>query len=341
MIEKFISNLVSEAREQFSSAIDKKALENAKAKFLGKNGEVNKVFKGLSKIDTHRKRYTGELANQAKREIEILLSQRCKELDNARINDKLNNETIDVTLPGRGSSSGNTHPIMQTCERVELIFQSIGFTVLDGPEIENDWTNFTALNSPSEHPARSMHDTFYIDLNDAQGLPLLLRTHTSSMQVRYSRLHNPPIKIIAPGRTFRVDNDATHSPMFYQVEGLWIDKDVSFTDLKRVYTDFLCCFFEDNNLAVRFRPSFFPFTEPSAEVDVQFTSGPNQGRWLEISGAGQVHPKVLENFGLDPENYIGFAFGSGIDRLTMLRYGVNDLRHFYEGDIRFLSQFNQ
>ncbi|HTQ78201.1 MAG TPA: phenylalanine--tRNA ligase subunit alpha, partial [Burkholderiales bacterium] len=203
-----------------------------------------------------------------------------------------------------------------------------------------DWYNFTALNNPVNHPARSMQDTFYVDLKDAQGLPLLLRTHTSPMQVRYARMHRPPIKTIALGRTYRVDSDATHSPMFHQVEGLWIDTDVSFADLKGVYTDFLRRFFESDALDVRFRPSYFPFTEPSAEIDLQFASGPHKGRWLELSGAGQVHPQVVRNFGLDPEKYIGFAFGSGLERLTMLRYGIDDLRLFFDGDLRFLEQFS-
>jgi phenylalanyl-tRNA synthetase alpha chain len=212
--------------------------------------------------------------------------------------------------------------------------------VADGPEIENDWTNFTALNSPENHPARSMQDTFYIEGNDTTGKPLLLRTHTSPMQVRYARTHTPPIKVIAPGRTYRVDSDATHSPMFHQVEGLWIAEDISFADLKGVYLNFVKAFFETDDLQVRFRPSYFPFTEPSAEIDIAFGSGPLKGRWLEVSGAGQVHPTVVKNFGLDPVKFIGFAFGSGLERLTMLRYGINDLRLFYEGDLRFLKQFN-
>jgi len=244
-----------------------------------------------------------------------------------------------VTLPGRGRGRGGLHPVVRTWQRVEQIFHSIGFDVADGPEIEADWYNFTALNQPENHPARSMHDTFYVDLNDARGTPLLLRTHTSPMQVRYARMHQPPIKVIAPGRTYRVDSDATHSPMFHQVEGLWIDEDISFADLKGVYTDFLHRFFETEALEVRFRPSFFPFTEPSAEIDMMFDSGPLKGRWLEISGSGQVHPTVVRNFGLDPERYIGFAFGSGLERLTMLRYGIDDLRLFFDGDLRFLRQF--
>jgi phenylalanyl-tRNA synthetase alpha chain len=236
---------------------------------------------------------------------------------------------------------------MRTWERVETIFHSIGFDVADGPEIENDWFNFTALNSPENHPARSMQDTFYVDGKDTQGKPLLLRTHTSPIQVRYASEHvkrygqdkMPPIKVIAPGRTYRVDSDATHSPMFHQVEGLWIAESVSFADLKGVYTDFLRTFFETNELQVRFRPSYFPFTEPSAEIDMAFGSGKLAGRWLEISGAGQVHPNVLRNMGVDPERYMGFAFGSGLERLTMLRYGIDDLRLFFDNDLRFLAQF--
>ena len=236
----------------------------------------------------------------------------------------------------------------RTQKRVEEIFRSIGFDVADGPEIETDWYNFTALGSPENHPARSMQDTFYIDGKDSAGKQLVLRTHTSPMQVRYANIHAakykgqahmPPIKVIAPGRTYRVDSDATHSPMFHQVEGLWIDENISFADLKGVYTDFLRKFFESDDLQVRFRPSFFPFTEPSAEIDMMFPDGPNKGRWLEISGSGQVHPTVVRNYGFDPERYIGFAFGSGLERLTMLRYGINDLRLFFDGDLRFLRQF--
>jgi phenylalanyl-tRNA synthetase alpha chain len=240
-----------------------------------------------------------------------------------------------VTLPGRNRGRGGIHPVIRTWQRIEAIFRSVGFDVADGPEIETDWYNFTALNNPENHPARSMQDTFYVEEKDSTGLQLLLRTHTSPMQVRYARMHQPPIKVIAPGRTYRVDSDATHSPMFHQVEGLWIDENISFADLKGVYTDFLRRFFETDELQVRFRPSFFPFTEPSAEIDMAF----RDGRWLEISGAGQVHPTVVRNFGLDPERYIGFAFGSGLERLTMLRYGIHDLRLFFEGDLRFLRQF--
>jgi phenylalanyl-tRNA synthetase alpha chain len=233
-------------------------------------------------------------------------------------------------------------------ERVEAIFGSMGFDVADGPEIENDWFNFTSLNSPLDHPARSMQDTFYVDMDDARGLPLVLRTHTSPMQVRYAQRQaesqagaaaRSDIRVIAPGRTYRVDNDATHSPMFHQCEGLWLGETVSFRDLRAVLADFYRSFFETDDLMLRFRPSYFPFTEPSAEVDIAFSSGPRKGKWLEVAGCGQVHPQVVRNFGLDPERWIGFAFGMGLDRLTMLRYEVSDLRLFFEGDLRFLSQF--
>ena len=282
----------------------------------------------------------GKSYNSAVERIEAALEARRAALALAKMEARLGEEALDVTLPGRGRGRGGLHPISRTWRRIEEIFGSIGFEVADGPEIETDWYNFTALNNPENHPARSMQDTFYVDLNDARGKPLLLRTHTSPMQVRYARTHKPPLKVIAPGRTYRVDSDATHSPMFHQVEGLWIDEDISFADLKGVYADFLRRFFESDALEVRFRPSYFPFTEPSAEIDLRFATGPLKGRWLELSGAGQVHPQVVRNFGLDPERYIGFAFGSGLERLTMMRYGIDDLRLFFDGDLRFLEQFS-
>ena len=334
-------DLIAQATEAFQQATDANALENAKARFIGKQGLLTSMLKGLAKLEPAEKKTEGARINQLKQQIEALLTERRQQLAQAELQRRLASETIDVTLPGRGYATGGIHPVIQSWQRVEAIFRSIGFDVADGPEIEDDWTNFTALNNPENHPARSMQDTFYVDMNDSKGLPMLLRTHTSPMQVRYARMHKPPIKVIAPGRTYRVDSDATHSPMFHQVEGLWVAENISFADLKGVYTNFLRAFFETADLVVRFRPSFFPFTEPSAEIDMMFTSGPNQGRWLEISGSGQVHPQVIRNFGLDPERYIGFAFGSGLERLTMLRYGVNDLRQFFEGDLRFLRQFNR
>lgn len=335
-----LDKLVQDARAAFAAAGQPAALENEKARFLGKAGIVTELLKQLSKLSPEERRVQGARINNTKEAIEALLTERRAQLAEAELNARLAQESIDVTLPGRTPTAGGLHPVTRTWMRVEEMFRSIGFDVADGPEIENDWFNFTALNNPENHPARSMQDTFYVDARDVDGKLLMLRTHTSPMQVRYARMHQPPIKVIAPGRTFRVDSDATHSPMFHQVEGLWIDEGVSFADLKGVYTDFLRRFFESDDLQVRFRPSFFPFTEPSAEIDMMFPSGPNKGKWLEVSGAGQVHPTVVRNFGLDPERYTGFAFGSGLDRLTMLRYGVDDLRLFFEGDLRFLRQFN-
>jgi phenylalanyl-tRNA synthetase alpha chain len=334
-----VESIVDRALADLSRATDPAALENAKARYLGKGGELTALLKSLGRLPAEERKGAGQAINAAKERLEQALEARRASLAEAALNQRLAVEALDVTLPGRGRAGGALHPVTRTWRRVEQIFRSIGFDVADGPEIETDWYNFTALNNPENHPARSMQDTFYVDLKDAQGLNLLLRTHTSPMQVRYARMHQPPIKVIAPGRTYRVDSDATHSPMFHQVEGLWIDEDISFADLKGVYTDFLHRFFETDALEVRFRPSFFPFTEPSAEIDMMFDSGPLKGRWLEISGSGQVHPNVVRNFGLDPERYIGFAFGSGLERLTMLRYGIDDLRLFFDGDLRFLRQF--
>jgi phenylalanyl-tRNA synthetase alpha chain len=330
-----LDGIVERAVADFASAADPAALENAKARYLGKGGELSAMQATLKSLAPEERREFGARFNSVKTRIEGALEARRAELADAKLSARLGEEALDVTLPGRNRARGGVHPVIRTWQRIEEIWRSIGFDVADGPEIETDWYNFTALNNPLNHPARSMQDTFYVDLKDEQGLPLLLRTHTSPMQVRYAKLHQPPIKVIAPGRTYRVDSDATHSPMFHQVEGLWIDEDISFADLKGVYTDFLRRFFEIDDLEVRFRPSFFPFTEPSAEIDMKL-----KGRWLEISGSGQVHPQVVRNFGLDPEKYIGFAFGSGLERLTMLRYGIEDLRLFFDGDLRFLEQFS-
>ena len=326
-----LGGIVERALADFAAAPDPASLENAKARYLGKAGELS-GFRPQGSAE--ERRAAGVAFNSAKQKIEAALEARRAVLAEAKLSARLTEQALDVTLPGRGRARGNIHPVIRTWQRIEEIWRSIGFEVADGPEIENDWFNFTALNSPENHPSRSMQDTFYVDLKDARGLPLVLRTHTSPMQVRYARIHKPPIKVIAPGRTYRVDSDATHSPMFHQVEGLWIDENISFADLKGVYTEFLRRFFENDALEVRFRPSFFPFTEPSAEIDMKL-----KGRWLEISGSGQVHPSVVRNFGLDPERYIGFAFGSGLERLTMLRYGIEDLRLFFDGDLRFLEQF--
>jgi phenylalanyl-tRNA synthetase alpha chain len=330
-----LSGIVSRALAAFEAAGDPASLENAKARYLGKGGDLFVVQKGISTLPAEERKTAGAAFNAAKQQIEAALEARRAALADSKLASRLAEEALDVTLPARGRGRGSVHPVIRTGQRIEAIWRSIGFEVADGPEIETDWYNFTALNNPENHPARSMQDTFYVDLNDEHGLPLLLRTHTSPMQLRYARTHKPPIKVIAPGRTYRVDSDATHSPMFHQVEGLWIDENISFADLKGVYTEFLQRFFEDEKLEVRFRPSFFPFTEPSAEIDMKL-----KGRWLEISGAGQVHPQVVRNFGLDPERYIGFAFGSGLERLTMLRHGIDDLRLFFDGDLRFLEQFS-
>ena len=343
--------LVDSARSSFEAATTPSELENAKARFLGKSGRLTEMMKGLSALGVEDKKIRGAAINQAKQAIEGALGARRMALADLELQSQLKAEALDVTLPGRRRGQGGLHPVSLTMERIELIFGSMGFEVAQGPEIEADWFNFTALNTPEDHPARSMHDTFYVE-GGTPGAPNLLRTHTSPVQIRHALQHvkrhkaksdagqsMPEIRVIAPGRTYRVDSDATHSPMFHQCEGLWIGEQVSFKDLKVVFTDFCRTFFESEDLVLRFRPSFFPFTEPSAEIDIQFPSGPLAGRWLEVAGSGQVHPNVVRAMGLDPERFIGFAFGMGLDRFTMLRYGVNDLRLFFDGDIRFLSQF--
>ena len=340
-----IEQLVAEASAEFARIPDAAQLEQAKARYLGKSGSVTERLKTLGKLPPDERRTQGAAINAAKDKIEAALNERREALKRVALEGQLAAEALDVTLPGRGRRRGGLHPVSRTLERIEQLFRSIGFEVADGPEIETDWHNFTALNTPENHPARSMHDTFY--LQNAPGV--LLRTHTSPVQIRHMQEHvarhahlehMPEIRIIAPGRVYRVDSDATHSPMFHQVEGMMIGETVSFADLKGVVADFLRRFFESDDLKVRFRPSFFPFTEPSAEIDVAFMSGALEGSWLEIAGCGMVHPNVLRNGGIDPERYTGFAFGMGPDRLTMLRYGVNDLRLFYDGDLRFLEQFN-
>lgn len=344
-----LQQLVEKARSDFEKAGTISDLENAKAAYLGKVGAVTALMKQLASLPVEEKKARGAVINEAKQAIEQALNAKRQALADAELERQLQAEALDVSLPGREVLySGGLHPVIRAQERIEQIFTSMGFDVGDGPEVESDWFNFEALNMPSDHPARSMHDTFYVE----QGY--VLRTHTSPMQIRYAVRHvkkykdlldagktMPDIRVIVPGRTYRVDSDATHSPMFHQFEGLWIGTNVSFKDLKAVYINFLHEFFETKDMQVRFRPSYFPFTEPSAEIDMMFASGPLKGRWLEISGSGQVHPNVVRNMGLDPEQYIGFAFGSGIDRLTMLRYGVNDLRLFFDGDVRFLAQFSK
>ncbi|HCI53440.1 MAG TPA: phenylalanine--tRNA ligase subunit alpha [Gallionella sp.] len=324
-----LQQIQEQALNQFALISDEAELEQVKAKYLGKEGALTALLKGLGKLSNEERPAAGARINQVKQVIEAALQQRRDTLAQAKLDAKLAAESLDVTLPGRGIGCGGLHPVTRTLARIEQLFHSLGFAVSSGPEIEHDFYNFTALNIPENHPARAMHDTFYIDPEH------VLRTHTSPVQVRYMEENQPPLKIISPGRVYRVDSDATHSPMFHQVEGLWVDEHVSFANLKGVVQDFLQRFFEQDDLQVRFRPSFFPFTEPSAEMDMSWRGG-----WLEIGGCGMVHPNVLKHVNIDSEKYLGFAFGLGVERLAMLRYGVNDLRQFYESDLRFLKQFN-
>ena len=324
-----LQQILDQALQQFAVISDEAELERVKARFLGKEGSLTILLKGLGKLSAEERPAAGARINQVKQNIEAALQQRRDALQQNKLAQKLAAESLDVTLPGRGLNTGGLHPVTRTLERIEQLFHSLGFATASGPEIERDFYNFTALNIPENHPARAMHDTFYIDPQH------VLRTHTSPVQVRYMEAHQPPLKVISPGRVYRVDSDATHSPMFHQVEGLWVDEHISFANLKGVVQDFLQRYFEQDELQVRFRPSFFPFTEPSAEIDMSWNGG-----WLEIGGCGMVHPKVLKQVNIDSEKYLGFAFGLGVERLAMLRYGVNDLRLFYESDLRFLKQFS-
>ncbi|MDH4573234.1 phenylalanine--tRNA ligase subunit alpha [Salinicola acroporae] len=333
--------LVNEARAAIAAAEDAQALDQVRVRFLGKKGEITALLKGLGRLSAEERPAAGERINEAKQALQADLDQRKQVIDEAALQAKLETERIDVTLPGRGEISGGLHPVTRTLERIESLFQHIGFEVAVGPEIEDDFHNFEALNIPAHHPARGMADTFYFDATR------LLRTHTSPVQVRTMQSQEPPIRIVCPGRVYRSDSDLTHTPMFHQVEGLLVDEGVSFADLKGTIADFLHAFFERDDLEVRFRPSYFPFTEPSAEVDIQCVMCRGEGcrvcsqsGWLEVMGCGMVHPAVFRHSGIDPERYTGFAFGMGAERLAMLRYGVNDLRLFFDNDLRFLSQFN-
>jgi phenylalanyl-tRNA synthetase alpha chain len=328
-----LNPLIAEAQQNFANCHDVPALENAKAKYLGKSGALTEALKGLGKLSAEERPAAGAAINVVKQAVEQALNARRDSILAAEQAKQLASESIDVTLPARAQSAGGLHPVTLTLRRVEQLFHSIGFSVANGPEIETDFYNFTALNIPDNHPARAMHDTFYVD-SGSDSMEHVLRTHTSPVQVHYMQDNTPPLKIIAPGRVYRVDSDATHSPMFHQVEGLWVDEQISFANLKGVVQDFLQKFFERDDLTVRFRPSFFPFTEPSAEMDMSWNGG-----WLEIGGCGMVHPEVLKHVNIDSEKYRGFAFGLGVERLAMLRYGVNDLRHFFNNDLRFLQQF--
>jgi len=334
-----IEQLVSEASSQIADSQDVAALDQVRVRYLGKSGLLTAQLKQLGRLPAGDRPAAGQAINQAKRELQEVLEQRRAVLEQEALNSRLASERIDVTLPGRGLGKGGLHPVTRTLERIERLFANAGFQVAEGPEIEDDHHNFEALNIPAHHPARAMHDTFYFDAH------LLLRTHTSPVQIRVMEDAEPPLKIIAPGRVYRCDSDITHTPMFHQVEGFLVDESATFADLKGVVYDFLNAFFE-RDLKVRFRPSYFPFTEPSAEVDIECVMCGGEGcrvcshtGWLEVMGCGMIHPEVFRHVGIDSEKYTGYAFGMGVERLTMLRYGVNDLRLFFENDLRFLRQF--
>lgn len=323
------NHIVAEGMAAIDSATDLPALELVKAHYLGKTGKLNALLKTLGQLAPEERKTVGAHINDCKNQFQTAFNRKRDALNEAKLQAQLAAEALDVTLPGRGQATGGLHPVTLTLQRIVTLFHSMGFAVADGPEIEDDFHNFQALNIPRNHPARDMQDTFYVENGD------VLRTHTSPIQIRYMLdKKEPPIRIIAPGRVYRVDSDATHSPMFHQAEGLWVEEGVTFADLKAVFTEFIRRFFERDDLQVRFRPSFFPFTEPSAEIDIMGERG-----WLEVGGCGMVHPNVLKNVHIDAEKYTGFAFGIGLDRFAMLRYGVNDLRLFFDNDLGFLQQF--
>ena len=336
-----LTDIITAAEQAVATANDIAALDSVRVQYLGKKGQMTGLLKSLGNLPAEERPAAGAEINRAKNTIERAIAERKDGLESSALEEKLSADAIDVTLPGRSPEIGGLHPVTIALQRMENFFRSVGYDVVEGPEIEDDYHNFEALNLPAHHPARAMHDTFYFNPN------LLLRTHTSPVQVRTMETQKPPIRIICPGRVYRVDPpDPSHLPMFHQVEGLVVDKDVSFADLKGTVVQFLHVFFENDSLDVRFRPSYFPFTEPSAEVDVQCVHCLGAGcrvcgqtGWLEVMGSGMVHPRVLEYSGIDPEEYTGFAFGMGPDRLAMLRYGVDDLRHYLDNDLRFLEQF--
>ena len=326
-----VNRIVAEGIAAIEAAQDFNALEQIKARYLGKTGELTGLLKTLGQMSPEERKTIGAHINECKNQFQTAFNAKRDTLNEAKLQAQLAAEALDITLPGRAQEHGGLHPVTLTLQRVVELFHGMGFEVADGPEIEDDFHNFQALNIPANHPARAMQDTFYVENGD------VLRTHTSPIQIRYMLdKKEPPIRIIAPGRVYRVDSDATHSPMFHQAEGLWVEEGVTFADLKAVFTDFIRRFFERDDLQVRFRPSFFPFTEPSAEIDIM---GEN-GKWLEVGGCGMVHPNVLKNVNIDPEKYTGFAFGIGLDRFAMLRYNVNDLRLFFDNDLGFLKQFD-
>ncbi len=341
-----LAALTDEALKLVADADDLATLDNVRVEYLGKKGQITALLKGLGKLSNEERPAAGAKINEAKQAVQAKITERKQAMEQAAIDAKLAEETIDVTLPGRGQTTGGLHPVTRTLQRIENIFAAVGYDVEEGPEIEDDYHNFEALNIPAHHPARAMHDTFYVRESEADnGTKHVLRTHTSPVQVRTMENQEPPIRIICPGRVYRCDSDLTHTPMFHQVEGLVVDKNISFADLKGTVDQFLKAFFEAD-VPVRFRPSYFPFTEPSAEVDIQCTNCGGDGcrvcshtGWLEVMGCGMVHPNVFKASGVDTETYTGFAFGMGVERLAMLRYGVNDLRLFFENDLKFLKQF--
>ena len=327
--------LTQQALDAVAASGDMAALDQVRVQYLGKKGEISALMKNLGNVAPEDRPKVGAVINEARGKVQDALNARKESLESEALNAKLASETVDVTLPGRAVQEGSLHPVTRTLERIEGFFANAGYQVAEGPEIEDDFHNFEALNIPSHHPARAMHDTFYFDAGT------LLRTHTSPVQVRTMESQEPPIRIICPGRVYRCDYDQTHSPMFHQVEGLLVDKGISFADLKGTIQEFLSVFFE-RDLVIRLRPSYFPFTEPSAEIDIEWVIETPEGtkrRWLEVGGCGMVHPEVFKHVNIDPEEYTGFAFGMGVERLAMLRYGVNDLRLFFENDLRFLQQF--
>jgi phenylalanyl-tRNA synthetase alpha chain len=329
-----LEQIVAEAAAAIAATRSVADLEQAKSRFLGKSGSVTELLKGLGKLSAAERPQAGALINQAKVRVELLIQERREAILAAELDSRLAAESVDVTLPGRRQSRGGLHPISRAQEQVERLFAAMGFSVADGPEIEDDFHNFTALRMFPDHPSRSMQDTFYIE-----GTDKVLRTQTSPVQIRYMQAHRPPLRIICPGRVYRKDHDATHSPMFHQIEGLWVDEGISLADLKGTVTQFCRAFFERDDIGLRFRPSYFPFVEPGVEIDMEWSRKDGEVSYLEIAGAGVVHPDVLRNGGIDPEKYSGFAFGMGLDRLAMLKYGVNDLRLFFENDLKFLGQF--
>lgn len=331
-MQEQLQTIISEAKDALENVSDLQKLDEIRVQFFGKKGAFTDLMKTLGKLSADERPKAGQVINEAKQLVQGLMNKKKRELDNAVLQQKLAEETIDVTLPGRNVDLGSLHPVTRTLNRIETLFSKAGFDVEQGPEIEDDWHNFEALNIPETHPARAMHDTFYINEKT------VLRTHTSGVQIRTMENQQPPLRIIAPGRVYRCDSDQTHTPMFHQVEGLIVEKGASFAQLRALIIEFLRQFFEDENLKVRFRPSYFPFTEPSAEVDIA-TDLFGDGRWIEVLGCGMVHPNVLKNVGIDPDEYTGLAFGLGVERLAMLRYNVKDLRQFFENDLRFLQQF--